>query len=134
MQGRGAIMAKVPLARLLSVALTCALTQCAPATAPPISPTPILSLSQTQPTEPQITAVAAPHGITAAAPPRASAPEAPNLATPASRPSLESAPLAAAAHTPIRAPTYGQGCDCPYDIASNGSRCGGRSAWSRPGG
>lgn len=35
--------------------------------------------------------------------------------------------------TPIRAPMTGQ-CDCPYDLASNGSSCGGRSAYSRPGG
>lgn len=25
-------------------------------------------------------------------------------------------------------------CDCPYDLMSNGRRCGGRSAYSRPGG
>ncbi len=30
--------------------------------------------------------------------------------------------------------TYGQGCDCPYDRMRNGRRCGGNSAWSRPGG
>ena len=35
---------------------------------------------------------------------------------------------------PIREPRYGQGCDCPYDRKSNGARCGGTSAWSRPGG
>lgn len=35
--------------------------------------------------------------------------------------------------TPIRAPVKGS-CDCPYDYARNGSRCGGRSAYSRPGG
>lgn len=29
---------------------------------------------------------------------------------------------------------YSGTCPCPYDRASNGSRCGGRSAWSRPGG
>lgn len=34
---------------------------------------------------------------------------------------------------PRRSPYYGT-CDCPYDRASNGSRCGGRSAYSRPGG
>lgn len=34
---------------------------------------------------------------------------------------------------PIRAPYTGT-CDCPYDRARNGSSCGGRSAWSRPGG
>lgn len=25
-------------------------------------------------------------------------------------------------------------CPCPYKRAANGSQCGGRSAWSRPGG
>jgi hypothetical protein len=29
---------------------------------------------------------------------------------------------------------YRGNCPCPYNLASNGSRCGGRSAWSRPGG
>lgn len=29
---------------------------------------------------------------------------------------------------------YPGNCPCPYSTASNGSRCGGRSAWSRPGG
>jgi hypothetical protein len=29
---------------------------------------------------------------------------------------------------------YSGNCPCPYNIASNGSRCGGRSAYSRPGG
>lgn len=35
--------------------------------------------------------------------------------------------------TPIRDPVSGS-CDCPYDYARNGSLCGGRSAYSRPGG
>lgn len=35
--------------------------------------------------------------------------------------------------TPFRAPIRGS-CDCPYDIDSRGNRCGGRSAYSRPGG
>jgi len=30
--------------------------------------------------------------------------------------------------------TYSGNCPCPYNTASNGSRCGGRSAYSRPGG
>lgn len=34
---------------------------------------------------------------------------------------------------PIRAPYRGI-CDCPYDVARDGSICGGRSAWSKPGG
>lgn len=29
---------------------------------------------------------------------------------------------------------YPGSCPCPYSRARNGSRCGGRSAWSRPGG
>jgi len=29
---------------------------------------------------------------------------------------------------------YPANCPCPYTVASNGSRCGGRSAYSRPGG
>lgn len=29
---------------------------------------------------------------------------------------------------------YSGNCPCPYNRASNGSQCGGRSAWSRPGG
>ena len=29
---------------------------------------------------------------------------------------------------------YSGNCPCPYNSASNGSRCGGRSAWSRAGG
>jgi hypothetical protein len=30
--------------------------------------------------------------------------------------------------------SYPGHCPCPYNSASNGSSCGGRSAWSRPGG
>jgi len=30
--------------------------------------------------------------------------------------------------------SYSGNCPCPYNYASNGSRCGGRSAWSRAGG
>lgn len=30
--------------------------------------------------------------------------------------------------------SYSGSCPCPYSIARNGSRCGGRSAYSRPGG
>ena len=30
--------------------------------------------------------------------------------------------------------SYPGNCPCPYNSASNGSRCGKRSAWSRPGG
>jgi hypothetical protein len=34
---------------------------------------------------------------------------------------------------PIREAYVGT-CDCPYDVKRNGARCGGTSAWSRPGG
>lgn len=34
---------------------------------------------------------------------------------------------------PSRQPYVGT-CDCPYDLMRNGRRCGGRSAYSRPGG
>ena len=30
--------------------------------------------------------------------------------------------------------SYPGRCPCPYNSAKNGSACGGRSAWSRPGG
>jgi hypothetical protein len=30
--------------------------------------------------------------------------------------------------------SYSGRCPCPYNIMSNGRRCGGRSAYSRPGG
>ena len=32
---------------------------------------------------------------------------------------------------PLRPGTIGQGCQCPYDLAANGSLCGRRSAWSQ---
>ena len=35
---------------------------------------------------------------------------------------------------PIREPTFGQGCDCPYDVDRAGRTCGRRSAYSKPGG
>lgn len=34
---------------------------------------------------------------------------------------------------PIRSPYVGR-CECPYDVMRNGRSCGGRSAYSRPGG
>lgn len=37
------------------------------------------------------------------------------------------------AGSPARDPLVGR-CDCPYDLMRNGRRCGGRSAYSRPGG
>lgn len=51
----------------------------------------------------------------------------------ASAPKATRKPSTPAPGTPIRDPVYGS-CDCPYDYARNGSRCGGRSAYSRPGG
>ncbi|KAB1175642.1 hypothetical protein F6477_18055 [Photobacterium damselae subsp. damselae] len=30
--------------------------------------------------------------------------------------------------------SYSGRCPCPYNVTSNGSRCGKRSAWSKPGG
>ncbi|MBD2472387.1 hypothetical protein [Nostoc sp. FACHB-145] len=36
-------------------------------------------------------------------------------------------------HSPIRQATSGS-CSCPYDIDKAGRSCGGRSAYSRPGG
>lgn len=30
--------------------------------------------------------------------------------------------------------SYPGRCPCPYNLAKNGSQCGGRSAWSKPGG
>jgi hypothetical protein len=30
--------------------------------------------------------------------------------------------------------SYSGSCPCPYNVTRNGSRCGGRSAYSRPGG
>ena len=35
--------------------------------------------------------------------------------------------------SPMRSPYVGT-CDCPYDMMRNGRRCGGNSAYSRPGG
>lgn len=65
----------------------------------------------------------------------------PGAAPPAqttSRPSTlySPAPTTTAARlsrTPIRAAYRGR-CDCPYDRMRNGRRCGGNSAYSRPGG
>ena len=44
----------------------------------------------------------------------------------------KSAPIKVAL-APLRAPVTGS-CDCPYDFAKDGSRCGRRSAYDRPGG
>src|SRR4026207_1172939 len=37
-------------------------------------------------------------------------------------------------HMSIRPPRYGEGCDCPYDRAEDGSACEGSSAYWRQGG
>ena len=37
-------------------------------------------------------------------------------------------------HDPIRSAYYKDGCSCPYDFDKRGNQCGGRSAYSRPGG
>ena len=62
-----------------------------------------------------------------------------NAQPPAQPPVARPAPTAAPARTqtvgtPLREPTSGQGCQCPYDIDARGGRCGGRSSYSRPGG
>lgn len=55
------------------------------------------------------------------------------------RPLRAPSPLPAAPTTrafsgkPVRSPYVGT-CDCPYDLKRNGARCGGSSAYSRPGG
>lgn len=55
--------------------------------------------------------------------------------SPAARPTPTTAPSRTqTAGAPLREPTRGRGCQCPYDIDVRGSRCGGRSAYSRPGG
>ena len=48
-------------------------------------------------------------------------------------PSAAIAPSSVEAMTPIRAAVSGS-CDCPYDMDRRGRSCGGRSAYSRPGG
>jgi len=45
-----------------------------------------------------------------------------------------SSPVTDADEIPLRRPYHGQRCPCPYDYAINESICGGRSAYSRPGG
>lgn len=55
----------------------------------------------------------------------APAPSAPLVSAPA--------PVRSRSGEPIRDPYVGR-CDCPYDLMRNGRLCGGRSAYSRPGG
>jgi hypothetical protein len=51
-------------------------------------------------------------------------------------PATNDSQIAAAIIRQSRAAYYATGrpCACPEDLARNGSRCGGRSAYSRPGG
>lgn len=48
-------------------------------------------------------------------------------------PLVQQAPAPIRAGAPLRDPYVGR-CDCPYDLMRNGRRCGGNSAYSRPGG
>lgn len=48
-------------------------------------------------------------------------------------PLVRQAPANSGTGAPIRDPYVGR-CDCPYDRMRNGRRCGGNSAYSRPGG
>lgn len=60
----------------------------------------------------------------------------PPVAPPAAfvaQPAQEAPPKRSQAGEPIRDPYVGT-CDCPYDRMRNGRRCGGNSAYSRPGG
>lgn len=50
-----------------------------------------------------------------------------------SAPVAPSAPRQARSGEPLRDPYVGT-CDCPYDLMRNGRRCGGNSAYSKPGG
>ena len=56
--------------------------------------------------------------------------QAPRITAPAA--SARSVP-ARRSGQPVRSPYVGT-CDCPYDLMRNGRLCGGRSAYSRPGG
>jgi hypothetical protein len=84
------------------------------------SPSPIASPEP----EPEPELEPAPEPELEPAPAPAPAPE------PVAIPSPSPSPVATG---PIREPVSGS-CDCPYDTDSAGRRCGGRSAYSRPGG
>ena len=71
--------------------------------------------------------------VTAALPAPKPAVVAPAPVPPGVAKASEPPPVASKALVPIRAALTGI-CDCPYDRAKNGSICGGRSAYSRPGG
>lgn len=68
---------------------------------------------------------------TLARPPRVPPPT-PSMAVQAPKPERSSR-RSSSGDRPIRNPYVGT-CDCPYDLMRNGRRCGGRSAYSRPGG
>lgn len=59
-------------------------------------------------------------------------PAAPRPLVSAPRPAADPAPTRRGGN-PVREPYVGR-CDCPYDVMRNGRLCGGRSAYSRPGG
>lgn len=68
------------------------------------------------------------------------APAAPPPKTTTKPPAVKAPPSSLARQTvpdrtgdPIRDPYVGR-CDCPYDLMRNGRRCGGNSAYSKPGG
>lgn len=87
------------------------------------SPSPIASPAPAPEPEPEPKLEPAPEPELEPAPAPAPAPE------PVAIPSPSPSPVATG---PIREPVSGS-CDCPYDTDSAGRRCGGRSAYSRPG-
>ena len=57
-----------------------------------------------------------------------------SLETPSPEPSIDPSPVASIdPDAPVREAVSGS-CECPYDEDSRGRSCGGRSAYSRPGG
>jgi hypothetical protein len=58
--------------------------------------------------------------------------EAPESPSPVEFPTPEESPTPQI-RVPLREPVTGS-CQCPYDLTSNGRECGGRSAYSKPGG
>ena len=80
----------------------------------------------------------APHATPRTAPPRAAPPKSAPAKKPAraaanQRPALSDGEIRKILiRESIEA--YAGNCPCPYNTARNGSTCGGRSAWSRPGG
>lgn len=60
-------------------------------------------------------------------------PAPPKIAEIPNAPARAAPPRQSRSGEPVRAPRMGR-CDCPYDLMRNGRACGGRSAYSRPGG